>query len=66
MTRHFDKDCPACGGTGEACLNEKMMDGEWWCLFGECHCVPNNHDETSKELIHRVVEIMKPKNMKTI
>ena len=65
-TRHVDKDCPTCVGIGEACLNEKMIDGEWWCLFGECHCVTNTHDESSKELISRVLEKMKPKNMKAI
>jgi hypothetical protein len=56
MTNHVDKDCPTCLGTGEAFLDEKMIDGEWWAHFEECHCVSYSYDEESaKELIRRAL-----------
>jgi hypothetical protein len=56
MTRHVDKDCLTCLGTGEAFLDEKMIDGEWWAHFEKCHCVSYFYDEESvKELIRRAL-----------
>lgn len=39
-TGEADPNCSTCHGTGYFISDEKMIDGEYWCAWMDCHCIP--------------------------
>lgn len=36
-----DPFCPYCRGVGSVFSDEKIINGEYWCSFMDCICLPD-------------------------
>lgn len=50
-----DPGCPCCQGTGATIENERIIDGEYWCSWVDCYCVPV--DPVRADLLARLAEL---------
>lgn len=54
-----DPDCSICKGTGTI-LEDKLINGEWWCSFIDCHCLFQNTKPLSphvRRIINRALQV---------
>jgi hypothetical protein len=56
IRQYTDKHCSSCRGTGH--ISEgKMIDGEWWESFHQCHCVEINIDPETQARIKAALQL---------
>lgn len=48
--KYIEAHCSTCRGTGYA-SEGKVINGEWWESFHDCHCVTYRIDPETKALI---------------